>query len=513
MNQPTLDFIHLHAADDVRQLALGSAPAGVDLRAALRQIEGRQLAARKLPSWAANDGLLFPRRLSLEQCSSEATALYKRQLVAGLLRPEDGAAASFADLTAGFGVDFAALAPLFAQALYVDRDPDLCELARHNLSCLGITHAQVLAASAEDVLDALLDHSSFLKGQASKLERVTPHSSFLKGQASKLERVIRHSSFLKGQASKLERVILEGSSEQARARHSSFLKGQASKLERFILHSSFFILHSPLSLVMLDPARRDAAGRKVALIEDCTPDVCALQGRLRSVARLTLIKLSPMLDLTAALRSLHAIVGAHIVSVGGECKELLLLMRGEGASSLSAPSSLDDVPISCVDLPSQLAADEDLAEPFLFTRAEEAAAPAPLYPEPAALASAEGLYLYEPSASLLKAGAFRLLGQRYPVQKLAPQSHLYVSRLPVDDFPGRAWRVLRASSFAKRDLRRFLADIPAAELSVRGFPASVATLRRQLHLREGGTAHLIATTLADNSRMLLEVERVGKAQI
>ena len=462
MNQPTLDFIHLHAADDVRQLALGSAPAGVDLRAALRQIEGRQLAARKLPSWAANDGLLFPRRLSLEQCSSEATARYKRQLVAGLLRPEGGAAASFADLTAGFGVDFAALAPLFAQALYVDRDPDLCELARHNLPSLGVTHAQVLAASAEDVLDALLDHSSFLKGQASKLERVT--------------------------------------------HHSSFLKGQASKLERFILHSSFFILHSPLSLVMLDPARRDAAGRKVALIEDCTPDVCSLQGRLRSVARLTLIKLSPMLDLTAALRSLHAIVGAHIVSVGGECKELLLLMRGEGASSLSAPSSLDDVPISCVDLPSQLAADEDFAEPFLFTRTEEAAAPAPLYPEPSALASAEGLYLYEPSASLLKAGAFRLLGQRYPVQKLAPQSHLYVSRLPVDDFPGRAWRVLRASTFSKRDLRRFLADIPAAELSVRGFPASVATLRRQLHLREGGTAHLIATTLADNSRMLLEVE-------
>ncbi len=462
MNQPTLDFIHLHAADDVRQLALGSAPAGVDLRAALRQIEGRQLAARKLPSWAANDGLLFPRRLSLEQCSSEATARYKRRLVAGLLRPEGGAAASFADLTAGFGVDFAALAPLFAQALYVDRDPDLCELARHNLPCLGINHAQVLAASAEGVLDALLDHSSFLEGQASKLERVTHHSSFLKGQASKLERVI---------------------------------------------------LHSPLSLVMLDPARRDAAGRKVALIEDCTPDVCALQGRLRSVARLTLIKLSPMLDLTAALRSLHAIVGAHIVSVGGECKELLLLMRGEGASSLSAPSSLDDVPICCVDLPSQLAADEDFAEPFLFTRTEEAAAPAPLYPEPSALASAEGLYLYEPSASLLKAGAFRLLGQRYPVQKLAPQSHLYVSSLPVDDFPGRAWRVLRASTFSKRDLRRFLADIPAAELSVRGFPASVATLRRQLHLREGGTAHLIATTLADNSRMLLEVERVGKAQI
>ena len=439
MNQPTLDFIRLHAADDVRQLALSRVPADVDLRAALCQIEGRQLAARKLPSWAACDGLLFPPRLSLEQCSSEATAHYKRQLVARHLSQEGVETTSFVDLTAGFGVDFAALAPLFAQAFYVDRNPDLCELARHNLPRLGLPQAQILSASAEDVLDALLVHSSTCQ----------------------------------------------------------------------LIHSL------PLSLVMLDPARRDTAGRKVALIEDCTPDVCALQQRLRSVARLTLIKLSPMLDLTAALRSLHAVVEAHVVSVGGECKELLLLMRGDESGAPSAQPSLEAIHIYCVDLPSQLASDEDAAAPFdltrasrvVFTRAEEAAAPSPPYVDPSLFTSAEGLYLYEPSASLLKAGAFRVLCQRYPVEKVAPQSHLYVSRLPVKDFPGRAWRIQDASTFSKRDLRRLLADTPAAELSVRGFPTSVATLRRQLHLREGGTVHLIATTLADNTRLLLKVER------
>ncbi len=449
MNQPTLDFIRLHAADDVRQLALSRVPADVDLRAALCQIEGRQLAARKLPSWAACDGLLFPPRLSLEQCSSEATASYKRQLVARHLSQEGVETTSLVDLTAGFGVDFAALAPLFAQAFYVDRNPDLCELARHNMPCLGLLHAQILSASAEEVLEALAETLS--SAQPLRSTKDSPLST----------------------------------------------------------------LHAPLSLVMLDPARRDTAGRKVALIEDCTPDVCALQQRLRFVARLTLIKLSPMLDLTAALRSLHAVVEAHVVSVGGECKELLLLMRGDESGSPSAQPSLDAIPIYCVDLPSQFASDEDAAAPFgltracrvVSTRAEEAAAPSPPYVDPSLFTSAEGLYLYEPSASLLKAGAFRVLCQRYPVEKVAPQSHLYVSRVPIKDFPGRAWRIQEASTFSKRDLRRLLADIPAAELSVRGFPTSVATLRRQLHLREGGTVHLIATTLADNTRLLLKVER------
>ena len=448
MNQPTLDFIHLHAADDVRQLALGSAPAGVDLRAALRQIEGRQLAARKLPSWAANDGLLFPRRLSLEQCSSEATARYKRQLVAGLLRPEGGAAASFADLTAGFGVDFAALAPLFAQALYVDRDPDLCELARHNLPCLGINHAQVLAASAEGVLDALLDHSSFLEGQASKLERVTHHSSFLKGQASKLERVI---------------------------------------------------LHSPLSLVMLDPARRDAAGRKVALIEDCTPDVCALQHQLRRHARHLLIKLSPMLDITAALRSLRGVTEVHVVAVHGECKEVLLVLDGlteDGAvhDNLLDP---DDVPITCMDIIPH----SSFSSPLVFTRRDEEQAPLLIAPQLEE-------YVYEPHAAILKAGAFKTVAVRYGLRKLASQSHLYTSAHLCSDFSGRCWHVEAWSTFGKRDLRHLLSDIKGAELTVRGFPLSADALRRQLRLRQGSDAHLLATTLADGTKVLIRCARL-----
>ena len=414
MNTATHDFISQHASDDVRQLALHRAPAEVDLRVALQQIEGRQLAARKLPACVATDGLLFPPRLSLEQCSSEATAAYKRHIIEQCL-PHPSTL--FIDLTAGFGIDFVALAPLFAQSLYVDTNLDLCDLARHNLPLLGLADAKVRCSTAEAVL---------------------------------------------------------GEGLQA-------------------------------DLIFIDPARRDAVGRKVALIEDCSPDVCALQDLLRASSRYTLIKLSPMLDLTAALRVLQGITAVHVVSVSGECKELLLLMSSDPAALPPHPSS--SPVIHCVDLhqPSPLIPPLGSAavlckEPFLFTRDEEAVAPL-------VLADSIGAFVFEPNASVLKAGAFRALCQHFPIRKISADAHLYTADAPVPDFPGRTWRVCAHSSFNKRELRAFLGDTRAAELSVRGFPLSVAALRKQLHLSEGGHEHFIATTLADGQRRLLRVER------
>ena len=413
MNAATLEFIRAHVNDDVRQLALRRVPADVNLREALTQIEGRQLAARKLPACAATDGFLFPPRLSLEQCSSEATAAYKRDIIARLAKSlpsggDGGGLYSFMDLTGGLGIDFMAIAPLFQKATYVERNPDLCELARHNLPLMGCPHAEVLC------------------------EEVSTDSS-----------IITHQS----------------------------------------------------SFTLIDPARRDAAGRKVARIEDCTPDVCALQEQLRTNADYTLIKLSPMLDLTAALRALEGIVEAHVVSVDGECKELLLVMKGEDGLSERTQRSYLDIPIYCVDL-------KNHNTTFRFTLAEEKFALPLDLPSPFDLPST---YLHEPNASILKAGAFKTLCLRYPVQKLAPDSHLYASEKPIADFPGRCWRVLDYATFNKKELRRLLEGVEAAELSVRGFPASVATLRKQLHLRDGGDAHFIATTLADNTKILLKV--------
>ncbi len=299
-----------------------------------------------------------------------------------------------------------AIAPLFKSATYVERNPELCELARHNLPLMGCPHAEVVCQELE--------------------------------------------------------------AESA----------------------SFFT--RCYTLLYIDPARRDASGRKVARIEDCTPDVCVLQKQLRTHAGHVLIKLSPMLDLTSALRALDGIVEAHVISVGGECKELLLVMQGG-----SCPDSprMEDIPIHCVDLKAH-------PTTFSFTITEEkAAAPTSLQER----WKGTGFFLHEPNASILKAGAFKTLCQRFPVQQLAPNSHLYAAETIVPDFPGRCWRIVDQATFNKKELKRLLQGLEAAELTVRGFPASVATLRKQLRLRDGGDAHFIATTLADNTKLLLKV--------
>ena len=143
MNETTRQFIREHLNDDVPTLALKKASVGTDFSLALRQIEARQLLQKKVPSWSQNDELLFPVRLSIEQCSSEATAHYKADLLQG---------DSFADLTGGLGIDTFFIAQHFTKADYVERQSELCELARHNFEVLG-ANIEVHNATAEDYLN------------------------------------------------------------------------------------------------------------------------------------------------------------------------------------------------------------------------------------------------------------------------------------------------------------------------------------------------------------------------
>ena len=144
LDEKTQDFIRTHREEDVRRLALKPAPENVDLRMALQQIEGWQTARRKLPSWTERDGILYPPRLPMEQCSSEQTARYKQALVKRLL-DKDGTEAphTLMDLTGGFGIDFSFLAPLFDRAVYMERQPELCRIAAHNFKTLGLAQAEI----------------------------------------------------------------------------------------------------------------------------------------------------------------------------------------------------------------------------------------------------------------------------------------------------------------------------------------------------------------------------------
>ena len=144
MNQATADFIRTHAAKDVRQLAfLASRYPEVDMPWALSQIAGRQTARTKLPTWAATEGIVYPPPLSMEQCSSEQTALYKAEVGGGGRR--------FADLTGGFGVDFSFLSRGFAESVYVEQQATLCEIARRNFRLLGV-EAEVVCGDGIDYL-------------------------------------------------------------------------------------------------------------------------------------------------------------------------------------------------------------------------------------------------------------------------------------------------------------------------------------------------------------------------
>jgi len=244
----------------------------------------------------------------------------------------------------------------------------------------------------------------------------------------------------------------------------------------------------PVDWLYLDPARRDAHGGKTVAISDCEPDVVALEPLLLEKAGRVLVKLSPMLDLMQALHTLRHVVTAHVVSVAGECKELLLVLARDEA--LLA----EDVPIHCVNLPGT-------ADAVIFTRREEQTASC-LY------ADMPRTYLYEPNASLLKAGAFRCLSYIYKVEKLHASSHLYTSDEALSGFPGRMFRIDGWCGFGKREVKDLLGDVRKANLTVRNFPATVAELRKRLRLAEGGDVYLFATTLNDGRKILLRCRKL-----
>ena len=392
----TIRFIEENLRADVRSLALQAKKyPQVDMAMAVVQIAGKQIAEAKVPTWYRTEGLLYPKHLSMEQCSSEATAIYKAGLVEG---------ETFADLTGGFGIDCSFLSRKFKKADYVERQAELCELAKHNFPLLGLN----IDVHNEDGVEYL------------------------------------------------------------------------KRME-------------PVDCLFLDPARRDGHGGKTVAISDCEPDVSALEELLVEKARKVMVKLSPMLDLSLALKDLKHVCEVHIVSTDNECKELLLILQKETAST--------EVSIHCINSLGALNGYRIYQE-YAFTQEQERTSDCPLTSEVNA-------YIYEPNASILKAGAYRSLTQAYPVQKLHVSSHLYTSEHFIEDFPGRRFRVEGVSGFGKKELKTFLQGMEKANLTIRNFPSSVADLRKRLKLKEGGEDYIFATTLADESKVLIKCKKHG----
>ena len=393
----TAEFIREYRERDIRQLALqANRFPDVDMPYALDQIQGWQIARRKLPKWAACDGVIFPPHLSMEQCSSEPTAQYKLNL-ATEWTCRVGHAGRMTDLTGGFGVDFSFTSCAFAAATYVERSEQLCHIVEHNLPLLGLNNATVVCADAVEYLSTV----------------------------------------------------------------------------------------EPQTMLFLDPARRDEHGAKTVMLADCTPDVVQLLPKLLEKSRFTMLKLSPMLDWHKAVDDLHGTVReVHIVSVGGECKELLLVLSTVVESELK---------VYCADLSTA----SDSSSIFVYTPGSSA---------PVAnskLKTQNSKFVHEPNASIMKAGCFDELAAAYGVSPVSRNSHLFLSDEPVEGFPGRSFVVERVTTMNKGELRKALAGIAKANIATRNFPLSVAELRKRLKIKDGGDVYIFATTTAEGEHLLL----------
>ncbi len=396
-NNLTEQFIRNNLTADVRTLALSSHPDGVDMQYALTQISGWQAVRLKVPLWAAAEGIVYPRHLSLEQCTSQYIAQYKASFIESLL----GSGFKMADITGGMGVDCYFISRSASQVYYNEKSAGLCDCARANFKALGRPEIMVNCSSAEDFI-----------------ARQQPDS---------------------------------------------------------------------LNLIYLDPARRGDTGRKLISISDCQPDTVALQDDLLHIAPNVMVKLSPMLDVSKALTELHNVSHVFIIGLEGECKEItLLLQRGFNAEPIITAVDIksDGTPESAVS--SAKSADNALPLPI--------ADPAGLEP---------GTFISEPSAPYMTSALFRTIAAQTGTALLHPDTHLFWSKTEPARFPGRTFMIEGVIPFDKKSLASIIKT--QANLSVRNFPESAPQLQRRLKLRDGGYRYLIATTLADSRRVLLDL--------
>ena len=508
MNQATLDFIRQHQDDDVRQLAfLGSKYPEVDMPFALDQIRGRKMARVKLPRWASIDGIIYPPHISMEQCSSEQTALYKAELAARLLGLSPSSSENGEEKEKES--ENASNLHLSEICEFAGKGAVDSEFAKNEATC---KKQQILTESKENVNEIKEEpHKGDFSEETGFVDLTGGFGVDFSYIASRLGvksmYVERQAHLCEAAKENFERLGLKNAivknGDGIEVLHSFASKKEAAASDSLGITEdqpqSLLKTKLGLKLIFIDPARRDDAGNKVVSLKDCTPDVTVLQEEMLSKADYVIIKLSPMLDWHRAVSELNCVQEVHIISVNNECKELLLVLSARNMGEMEASSADREVKhagslrIYCVNDAQSFVCDE-----LDMESSSVKIAPSTLE---------EMQYLYEPNASLMKAGCFGVLSGRYDARMLSKNSHLFVSREPIAAFPGRSFRIIAVSSFNKKELKRHLSGITKANIATRNFPLSVAELRKRLKLKDGGETYIFATTLSDESHVLVITEK------
>ena len=398
-NNKTEQFIREHRTDDVRKLALASHPKDVDIQYALTQISGWQAAKSKLPLWADTNGIIYPRHLSLEQCTSQYIAQYKASVVEKLLHKDF----RMADITGGMGVDCFFISRNAARTCYNEMSAELSSIVAENYKTLGRQDIEVICSDAAEFLSNQKDDS--------------------------------------------------------------------------------------FDLLYLDPARRGNIGQKLISISDCQPDAVALQESLLRIAKNVMLKLSPMLDISRALSEMHHVSHVMVIGLEGECKEItLLIQRNFNGEPVIEAIDINQDGKPEVAVSATKSADSVLPLPI--------AIPDQLQP---------GTFISEPSAPYMKSVLFRTIAAQTGTTLLHTDTHLFWSKEKPENFPGRTFKLDGIIPFDKRSIASLIKT--QANLSVRNFPETAPQLQQKLKLRDGGSRYLIATTLSDSRRVLLDLRK------
>lgn len=405
-------FVQEHISDDTTRLILDRAKwPDINIETAVACIESRRKLRNKVQEWYTHPELVFPVRLSAEQCSSTATGRYKAELAGRIASERDGF--RLADLTGGLGVDSWFFSLKAVEVLYNEMQEQLCMAARHNFARLGADNIMVSNCMAD------------LSTISGLLEPFCP------------------------------------------------------------------------DIVYLDPARRGEGGRKVFLIEECTPDVLNLKDLIFKHSKHILLKLSPMADITMVCNRLgKSCREVHVVSSGGECKELLVWMDKEWEGEYR---------IIAAELPS----DYPTSEPALFTflPSEEKAAPATLWKPETDCPDVLEAYLFEPGKALMKSGCFNMISTSLGMQKLGRSTHYYIirERERADELKpyGKIFHIISCSPLDKRTVKYAGKSFPHSEVTARNIPMDTDTLRRKLGVTSGDDAHIFGLKSDHAGNLLL----------
>lgn len=241
-----------------------------------------------------------------------------------------------------------------------------------------------------------------------------------------------------------------------------------------------------VDVIYVDPARRGEDGGRVYAIEDCEPDVTVWQDELLSHARMVLVKLSPMVDVTDVLRKMKNVTEIHILAVRNECKEILIKQQGRADA---------DCRVFCVD----------------FFQSYTIKYSFPLATDGVCAVTDNGVmnYLYEPDVTLMKARAWSNLCERFPVRQFDHNTRLMTADELIEDFPGRIFVVEEQIPFSSKVVKRLKRSIPQANISTRNFILTADELRRRTGIKDGGEVYLFGAKVNNFGYMLLKCSKIS----